>query len=144
MSSLKYFEMPSTVTSIEGYGFNGCPLLFKGAAQSYIDNWFSHITNIGGRAFINCDSFPDTVNFPGCLTVIGTRAFASLGTLSNITFGGEGDESLLDAGQCGEEIFDGVTFDKITIYTKKDESYLNKLINCFLYASCNSFSRADP
>ena len=69
-TSLKAIEIPASVTTINGWCFNGCSSL-----KSVI-NHAENITTIGGQAFSGCPIEND-FNFPDKLTSLGDYVFSS-------------------------------------------------------------------
>jgi hypothetical protein len=121
LSSMVYFEMPESVTSLDTYAFNGCSKLFSynGVAQTDVDKWFSHLVEIKSSCFVGCSSFLSELNLPGCLMVIGSQAFRNLRTITKLTFGGSGDDSQLS--EVGGNAFQNLELTSLTYYSTKSD-----------------------
>jgi hypothetical protein len=146
MTNLVYFEMPSSVVNVDSYAFNGCRQLFNFSeiTQTYFDDWFSHLTDIGSYAFINCSYVLPDLYLPGCLKYLGSRAFSGIKTIKNVTFGGLGDESKLVADDTGDSVFLLIDLESITYYSTKSESVWDEILGKFKYSSCQTINRLTP
>ena len=146
-SSLVYFEMPSTVTTIGPYAFSTCEKLFYGNlgvkdTDDYaVEDFFKNITSIGQFAFLNT-SITDLI-ISNKTTYIGRRAFRSISSIlrnhsfRSVQIGSQADNgSQLDLSMCGDEIFsnNNNTIESITCYFANNDTYEN-FINNYCMAS---------
>ena len=76
-SLVEHLEIPSSVTSIKNYTFQGCSSLS-------IVNIPSSVTSIGRYAFAGCSNLSNVI-LPNSITSIGYNAFSSCTSLSTIT-----------------------------------------------------------
>jgi hypothetical protein len=105
MSSLVYFEMPSSVTTLGNYCFNNNTYLFHrdyvDFTQSDLDNMFKNIRSIGTYSFVRCPMH-GALNFSSQLTYLGTYAFNN-SEMTSITFGSSDKASQLT--EIGSNVF---------------------------------------
>ena len=76
VGSQKTYDIPSSVTCIDEYAFNGCSSLTS-------INIPSSVTSIGGSAFEGCSSLT-SINIPSSVTSIGGSAFQYCSSLTSI------------------------------------------------------------
>ena len=73
------FELPSHITKIESYAFNGCKKL---PSISFPEG----LTEIGGYAFHGCESLTE-INLPNTLEYAGIRSFWGCSRLASVELG---------------------------------------------------------
>ena len=84
LKSLTTLEIPSGVTKIGAYAFEGCTSL---ASVTIGDG----VTSIGESAFLNCKSLA-SVTIPGSVTSIGDYAFSWCNNLAEVKYGGTAEQ----------------------------------------------------
>ena len=92
VGSQKTYDIPSSVTCIDEYAFNGCSSLTS-------INIPSSVTSIGGSAFYGCRSLT-SINIPSSVTRIGSAAFYNCIALKAVVL----QSNYL---KLGESVFDG-------------------------------------
>ena len=133
---LEKYDIPSSVTSIGDYAFEGCSSLtsinipssvtsigggaFEGCSSLTSINIPSSVTSIGGDAFSYCSSLT-SINIPSSVESIGYFAFYNCSDLKTVRFKGKMPPSI------GYQIFDGISGLKVYVPHGALEAYKNAL-----------------
>ena len=119
-AKITYIDLPETLDEISNSTFEGCKKL------EAIDGTHSKLTEIGKRAFANCEELK-SINLPQSLKKLGNEAFANVGITNSIP-----DLSKIES--VGEGIFSGCT--KLTSVVFKGNKVTNSMFaNCSRLAS---------
>lgn len=123
MYNLKYFEMPSSLTTLETKAFNSCRDLFNlPLSQDPVNlqkEFFSHLVEIGDYSFVNNSSLQPDLYLGGSVQYLGVRSFANSTSIRTITFGSAEDPSQLRSP--GNSPFVHLNIESITYYCNDED-----------------------
>ena len=97
---LQTANLPNTLTTIGQYSFKDCPLLttitVEGTQNFSVGQWafrydtklttfpFERVTYVGGYAFSECNSLPETINLDNCTSIGGVYAIGNNTSIKTI------------------------------------------------------------